>query len=75
MTSLLDAFLGEDGAVLASKRELHLAIRRDGIPDPVDPNAAPTIIGDGSPENPLDASLASKKSGLTSVQLRPSYER
>lgn len=56
--SLLDAFLDEDTALLNSKREIHLAIRRDGKPN-WDPAVDP-ILGDGSPGNPLDASTGVK---------------
>lgn len=56
--SLLDAFLDEGAVFLTTKREIHLAIRRDGKPnwDPVlDP-----LLGDGSVENPLDAGTREK---------------
>ena len=59
-SSLIDAFLDEAPVVLTSKREIHIAVRRDGAPDPLDEFADPVIIGDGSPQNPLDGSTIFK---------------
>jgi hypothetical protein len=67
--SLLDTFVNAEKlrSEIAPMREFFLAIRTDGPPDGNDMGIIPVILGDGTRENPFDASTARRFNRIISL--------
>src|ERR1043166_8511850 len=62
--SLLDSFLEEGAVSLIAKREVHIAVRRDG-----------GVGADGTALNPLDGSTVAKLDKILAVAANNSYAK